>query len=528
MTIKKKIVLSFVISAAIIFSLVAFEYINYVEMRREIRFLELTDTIRSKSLQLRRHEKNYFLYSPQKSDEESSAIFSYIEQLRSIVDENMQKDPSGRLRKLDIMLEDYTARFNKIKGHSDELSALLQKTIPSDNQTRMYYPLIELTFLERPLDSARFLENAYGIPHHDELVDGLVELDADITALRKNGEDIIEISNELDKSAIIKVERVIGVSQNAILIFFPVFLVVGTGTLFLIAGDVAKRLEALSRFVESTGRGDFNHAPRVFRRSGKEDELGVLVSKFSDMGQQLALREQELIKKNEELLQTRKLAAIGTLASGVAHELNNPLNNIYISAQVLKKETGDECPAPIRQVVDDIVGQTARVKRIVGDLLEFARMKEPALKVVDLCDMVERVFVLVSGSSSRTQGGISFSMDCPPEKVVVDADPGQMERVFINLIANAVDAMHGNGAIHVEVRQDDDTVSAAVSDTGEGIDAEMLDKVFEPFYTTKDRGTGLGLSISFNIIKKHGGDISVVSEMGAGTTFTVRLPRPGG
>lgn len=528
MTIKKKIVLSFVISAAIIFSLVAFEYINYVEMRREIRFLELTDTIRSRSLQLRRHEKNYFLYSPQKSDEESRAIFSYIEQLRSIVDENIQKDPSGRLRQLDIMLEDYTARFNKIKSHSDELSELLQKTIPSDNQTRKYYPLIELTFLERPLDSARFLEGAYGIPHHDQLVDGLVELDSDIAALRKNGEDIIDISNELDKSAITNVERVIGVSQTSILIFFPIFLVVGTGTLFLIAGNVTNRLEALAEFVESTGRGDFNHTPRVFRRSGEEDELGVLVSKFSDMGQQLALREQELMKKNEELLQTRKLAAIGTLASGVAHELNNPLNNIYISAQVLKKEAGDECPPPIRQVVDDIVGQTARVKRIVGDLLEFARMKEPELRLVDLCNMIERVFILVRGTSSSAQDNINFTMDCPPEKVLVDADPGQMERVFINLIANAIDAMQGKGELAVTIRQDEETVSAEVSDTGEGIAAEMADKVFEPFYTTKDRGTGLGLSISYNIVKKHGGDISVVGEKGAGATFTVRLPRPRG
>jgi len=525
MSIKKKIVLSFVISALIIASLIGFEYINYVEMRSEIRFLELTDTIRSNTLQLRRHEKNYFLFSPQMSEEETIAIQDYVERLRRIIDENLPKDRTGRFLDLDNLLDQYSVRFEKIREGIKRLNGLLDTTVPADRETRRYYPLIELTFMERPLDSAVFLEGAFGLPHNHPLVKGLRELDSDIKHLRKNGEDIIAISKELDKIARDKVEHTIGVSQKAILVFFPLFLVIGTGTLFLIAGDVTMRLRALTEVVETTGRGEFNHPPYMFRKQGMKDELGVLAEKFSEMGSQLMQREQELSKKNEELLQTKKLAAIGTLASGVAHELNNPLNNIYISAQVLKKHTGADSPAEVREVVDDIVGQTARVKRIVGDLLEFARMKEPELKPVEICGMLRRAYGLVSSASLYRPGEVKFSLECPEEEVFVDVDPDQMDRVFINIMTNAVDAMGGHGALSVKVGVDEGSASVTVEDTGPGIEPSLLDKLFEPFYTTKERGTGLGLSIAYNIVRRHGGDISVTSEVGKGTAFTVRLPR---
>lgn len=157
MSIKKKIVLSFVISALIIASLIGFEYLNYVEMRSEIRFLELTDTIRSNTLQLRRHEKNFFLFSPQMSQEETVAIQDYIERLRRIIDENLPRDRTGRFRKLDTLLEEYSVRFEKIRSDIKGLNGLLDTTVPADRETRRYYPLIELTFMERPLDSAVFL-----------------------------------------------------------------------------------------------------------------------------------------------------------------------------------------------------------------------------------------------------------------------------------------------------------------------------------------------------------------------------------
>jgi signal transduction histidine kinase len=260
----------------------------------------------------------------------------------------------------------------------------------------------------------------------------------------------------------------------------------------------------------------------VLSRWGKNDEVGLLIRKFNDMEGQLAQREAEIEKKNQELLQSKKLAAIGTLASGVAHELNNPLNNIYISAQILDRETRDAPSPMVRETVNDIVGQTIRVKGIVGDLLEFARGREPRLREVELNELVMGAYKLVSTSMDTIK--ITFVLDSDSDGVKLDADSEQMERVFINLFTNAVAAMAGAGDLKVKVLREGDVVTVRVSDAGRGIPADAVEKIFEPFYTTRDKGTGLGLAIVFNTIKKHGGDINVESAEGKGTTFTMKLP----
>jgi signal transduction histidine kinase len=247
----------------------------------------------------------------------------------------------------------------------------------------------------------------------------------------------------------------------------------------------------------------------------------VLIDKFNDMEDQLALREAELGRKNQELMQARKLAAIGTLASGVAHELNNPLNNIYLSAQVLAREAGEHCTSGAKEAVTDIVGQTERVKRIVGDLLEFARGREPQFTQVELQGLIPaHTSASVARGTSRTYGSRSAPIPCssslPPMRA---AGAG-----FNNLFANAVDAMEGRGSLSVSVRKEAGSAIVKVSDTGKGIPPESVDKIYEPFFTTKDKGTGLGLAIVYNIVKKHGGDIAVESEEGTGTTFTITLP----
>jgi signal transduction histidine kinase len=250
--------------------------------------------------------------------------------------------------------------------------------------------------------------------------------------------------------------------------------------------------------------------------------VGVLIDKFNQMEDQLALREEELERKNRELMQTKKLAAIGTLASGVAHELNNPLNNIYLSAQVLAKEAGEGCSREVKEAVGDIVGQTERVKRIVSDLLEFARGRELQFREVELKGLITDAYRHLG--SSRNLEKVRFSLGADSSQTVVLADQGQLEQVFANLFANAVDAMGGAGDLRVTMRSSAQSVTITVSDSGRGIPRESIEKIFEPFFTTKDKGTGLGLAIVYNIIKKHNGDITVGSEEGKGATFTVTLP----
>jgi two-component system NtrC family sensor kinase len=521
MSLKKKIALSFFISAFIIAILVAFEYVNFLEIKKEIRYLEITDTLSRKSLQLRRHEKNYFLYSPQKADEESAAVHAYLDELKGILDQNPRIDRAEQVS-LRERINEYERRFARIDGETKKLSPGFRKVKTASRLNGHVVALVESTFLERPAQSADFLARALQLPRHHPLIIGLHDLNADIMSLRKTGEEILVLSKDLDKVARWKAENVIHVSQIAILIFFPLFFVVGLGMHFIITTNVVKRLMLLITVVEKTGKGSYPHLAVASQNTNVKDEVGLLIDKFNDMEDQLALHEEELQQKNKELMQSKKLAAIGTLASGVAHELNNPLNNIYLAAQVLAREAGGMNSTEAKEAVYDILGQSERVKRIVSELLEFARGKEPSFKEVNLRELIGDTYRHLG--SSRELGNIRFTSDCDPQSITLSADEGQLEQVFTNLFANAVDAMQLQGELTVRARQEAGATIITVSDTGRGIPRESLDKIFEPFFTSKDKGTGLGLAIVYNIIKKHKGDIIVESEAGKGTTFTITLP----
>lgn len=521
MSLKKKIALSFFISAFIIAALTIFVYFNFIEIKKEIRYLEITDTIRSKSLQLRRHEKNYFLY-PQTSKEESEAVHRYLKELNDILSGSLSIDRTDKLSSLKSRVREYEQRFNRIETFSIELSKEVEDIKSHYKKYSKFFPLLELSLLEHPSVGAEFLEKAFSLPSGHRLIVELRELDIEINALRKKGEDIISISKELDRNARENADKTINLSRMAILVFFPLFFITGISTLFFISRNISNRLNALIGLVEKTGSGHFSLLSLPSNNWGSHDEVGVLTEKFNDMETQLIHRDQELEKKNAELLRTKKLAAIGTLASGVAHELNNPLNNIYISAQILEREVGGSSSPIVKEIVDDIIGQTVRVKQIVGDLLEFARGREPHPRKVELKELIIGAYKLVSTTSDTSR--INLTIDVDPDGEMVNADPEQIERVFINLFTNAIGSMSGEGNLGIKVQGERGFVKIRVSDTGSGIPRDAMEKIFEPFYTTKDKGTGLGLAIVFNIIKKHRGEITVESEEGKGTTFTIILP----
>ncbi len=522
MSLKKKIALSFFISAFIIAILAAFEYINFVEIRKEIRYLEITDTLSRKALQLRRHEKNYFIYGPRKAAPEAVLVHDYLGQLREILAQNPRIDEADQF-KLRASIAAYEQRFGEIESAANRQAAAFASVRSGGNKNGQFIALVEATFLEQPSQSADFLMAAFSLSANNPLVAGLQHIDSDIMALRKTGEDILFITKDLDKIAREKAETVIRVSQIAILIFFPLFFAVGIGMLFFISTNVVRRLMLLIHVVEKTGKGSYPHLAVAPSDNRARDEVGLLIRKFNEMEDQLALHEAELENKNRELMQAKKLAAIGTLASGVAHELNNPLNNIYLSAQVLTREAGEKCPPGVREAVGDIVGQTERVKRIVSDLLEFARGKEPRFQDTDLAGLITDAYKHIGNSRDLTR--VHFSMTAEPPDIIVSADQGQLEQVFANLFINAVDAMQAEGALAVRASGKADEVVITIADTGRGIPHDAQDKIFEPFFTTKDKGTGLGLAIVYNIIKKHDGDITVASEEDRGTTFTITLPK---
>jgi two-component system NtrC family sensor kinase len=521
MSLKKKIAVSFFISAAVIAVLAAFEYLNFSIIKQEIRFLELTDTVRSKSLQLRRHEKNFFLYSPAKSREESEAIHRYLDELDALLAGAGPMVKATDLRTLQGLVSEYRRGFDAIEGLLNGLTDDLRSMQREHREYAAFFPLIEGAMYERPARAADFLASVFRLPANHRLLWGLRTIDREILDLRKSGEEIINVSKDLDRSAREKVETGIRVSQIAILVVFPLFLATGVVLLFLISRNIVHRLGLLTDVVEKTAKGTFAHVAAPERAWGT-DEVGDLIRKFERMEDLLVVREAEIERKNRELMQTKKLAAIGTLAAGVAHELNNPLSNIYLSTQVLVREMGDSAPAAVKDVASDILGQTVRVKKIVGDLLEFARGREPRMREMELNSLITSAHARTMAAASKT---VRFTLDSDPAGVLIIADPEQLEQVFINLFTNAVDAMDANGSLVVTVSPHPDAVTVRIADNGRGIPPESLEKVFEPFYTTKDKGTGLGLAIVFNIIKKHSGEIIAASDEGKGTTFTITLPR---
>ncbi len=514
MSLKKKIILSLFVSAFIIALLSFFLYLNFLEIKKETVFLEMTDSIRSKSLQIRRHEKNYFLYAPEHASEEARAIYQYLSELDAILN-GMRQDVADRTQSLQTLVSEYRGRFIAIETLVDSLAEESQKLKTSSPAYRRVSRLIEANFLDKPLEDVQYLQAFFTFPPDHRLLQGLREIDAEIIAIRKTGENILAASKDLDKAARDKVDGFIEISRAAILIFFPLFLVVGFSTMLFIISNVVKRLQLLTDLIERTGTGDFVPFAKPLTAWGT-DEVGSLIRKFNDMEEQLVLREQELLR-------SKKLAAIGTFASGVAHELNNPLNNIYTTAQRLMKKSGDDTPPFLRKGLDDIFGQTMRVKSIVSDLLEFARGREPHYRAIELKSLINGVFQHVA--NARDMSAVAFHLELVPEEIVLYADTEQLEQVFINLMVNAADAMSGAGDLSIRAAEQEHVVRITVSDSGKGMPAATLEKIFEPFFTTKDKGTGLGLAIVFNLIQKHQGSIMVESVESKGTTFVITLPK---
>jgi signal transduction histidine kinase len=514
MSLKKKIVLGFFVSAFIIALLSAFLYLNFVEIKKETVFLEITDTLRSKSLQLRRHEKNYFLYAPQHASDESKAIYGYLKEMEDILI-SAETPAMDRPSSLTGLIQEYRAQFIRIESLVEGIvseSRNLERSSPAYSRVSR---LIEANFLDRPLEDIVYLQESLSLGPDHSVIIILRELDAGITAIRKTGENILIASKELDKVAREKVDGFIQISRIAILVIFPLFLIVGFGSMLFIISNVVKRLQLLSDLAERTGAGDFAHVEEPLPSWGK-DEVGQLIRKFNAMEDQLSQRE-------KELLQSRKLAAIGTLASGVAHELNNPLNNIYTTAQRLMKKSGDDTPPYLRKGLDDIFGQTMRVKSIVSDLLEFARGREPLYRAVELKGLINGAFHHVA--NTRNMSAIRFHLELVPDEIVLYADAEQLEQIFINLIVNAADAMSGDGNLSIRAAEEEHAIRITITDSGKGMPEALWEKIFEPFFTTKDKGTGLGLAIVFNLIQKHRGSITVESTEDKGTTFTITLPK---
>ncbi|MDD3580138.1 MAG: PAS domain S-box protein [Desulfobacca sp.] len=263
-----------------------------------------------------------------------------------------------------------------------------------------------------------------------------------------------------------------------------------------------------------------NFSAAIIRDRGREvGSVGI----FSDLRDSLRMR-QELEKTRSQLIQAEKIASLGRLAAGVAHEINNPLAGILIYAELLLRQMAESAPG--RPNVEEIINQTLRCQKIVTRLLEFSRQSLGERTLFDPNSIIQRCVELVKHQAVFHNVKIVQQLD--PELPQIIGDPGQLHQVFTNLLLNAVDAMGGLGRITItsQANSSRDGVILSFTDTGSGIPAHIKDKIFDPFFTTKPpgKGTGLGLAIVYGVIQRHGGTIEVASTPGGGTTFIMNLP----
>jgi two-component system NtrC family sensor kinase len=257
-------------------------------------------------------------------------------------------------------------------------------------------------------------------------------------------------------------------------------------------------------------------------------DIGQLQRQFLEMTHALKARnEQERVERERCLIQSEKQAAVGKLAAGVAHEINNPLTAV-LTYTYMMRDLGDELPAQVREDLEVVAQQTQRVRRIVQDLLDLSRQSPPSRVPVSLESLVaETVRLLENQALVR---GITLTCNHETDLPFLELDRQQMQGVFVNLILNAMDASESGDVIQlmsrVAERNGRRGVEVWVRDHGSGIDKENMENLFDPFFTTKEvgQGTGLGLAVSAGIVERHDGKIEVASAVGEGTTFTVWLP----
>jgi signal transduction histidine kinase len=258
------------------------------------------------------------------------------------------------------------------------------------------------------------------------------------------------------------------------------------------------------------------------RKDYTQEELDLLEAFLNQttLAVSRALIFRDMSLKDKQIMQAEKMAAIGELAAGIAHEIRNPLGIITGSAETVRKHDHPKIRA---EMVDYILEESKRINSLISTFLDFARPKEPKLVRCDLKEILEKTLFLLSPKAKTL--GIEIKKEVPIQPILVSADPEQMRQAFMNLGVNALEAMPQGGVLRVKVAEGTkDGLFIQFSDTGKGIPREMRTKIFDPFFTTKEGGTGLGLFIAHQIITQHGGDIVFQGGEKGGSIFTISLP----
>jgi signal transduction histidine kinase len=304
-----------------------------------------------------------------------------------------------------------------------------------------------------------------------------------------------------------------------------VLVVAGTGAvaicavlILVLAFLIQRPMIELQEKIQQVGQGNLNVTVSFAKRN---DEIGDLGRNFNRMVEQLRQDRDEIERLHRtQMSRAEHLATLGEMATGLAHEIRNPLAGIAGVVEII----GRDLPAtsPARAVVKDVRQEITQINRILTDLLETARPRQPEIRRSDLNTTVEHAVMLARQQALSKP--ILIDLVKAPSLSEVEHDSDQIHQVLLNLLLNSIQAIEGKGAIDVAIEQNGDNAVISVADSGRGISPEHLPNIFRPFYTTKGNGTGLGLSLARRIVEEHHGRVEVTSSVGKGTKFVVTLP----
>ena len=333
--------------------------------------------------------------------------------------------------------------------------------------------------------------------------------------LRTLGKSLTEAADQIRSQKRERAHKALKHTHIMPVAFLSVFLLLMVLVIKLISQGVLRPLGIVAAGTARVGRGDFSP---IATGAEQLSEIADFIRAFNRMSHELAVHQ-------EHLLQARKMAALGTFTAGIAHELNNPINNVLLSAEGLREDYRESIDANGQEMIDDIMQQAERASDIVRNLLNFSRTGHPASEGLCPATVVGSTVNLLK--NQVLLAGISLNVDVPENLPDICGDLRSLQQVFMNLLLNAIQATPGGGTVCIRASLGDQgMVAFEVSDTGPGIPADIQENIFEPFFSTKEvgKGTGLGLAVTYALVHRYKGQIMVRSTAGEGAVFTVLLP----
>ncbi len=466
-SIRMQIYLAVVLSVVLFFGIAtALLFATYM-IEDKVKLLEVSNSYLFEIQQARRFEKNYFLYGTNLAD-----ALENIYAARRILLENADR------------LEEVVGRGSSaaILAHLDQYEGLLEK----------------LEDIERDPKAEDYFWR---------------KKDAEVE-VRKHGQEMVSFAQDLMQKEKVALDKMIVFSRRVHIYSFLFLLILFVFNTVVLGYRVLTPLRRFLSYADRIAAGDYSPIMPVRRYRDEFSNLAVAINHMIS----------ELERRQDILVQTHKLRAVGTLTAGVAHELNNPINNISLTAHMLQEDYRDLPDDERLDMINDLINEADRTKTIVRNLLDFARESESNMEPLDLGNVIKGTLALAGNQIALA--GIHTDLKIMPHLPRVHGDRQQLEQVFLNVILNAIDVTEKGGRIQILVIPADEPnyVAVKITDYGPGIPDHVLPTIFDPFFTTKSKGTGLGLSICQGIVAKHGGHISVNSKVGTGSTFIIRLP----